>query len=91
MTATDTSPVSVASYFVNMYFSECLLSAQTHFLKQYHPGEFLASFSVKAAGGSGGEIFRQEFFRIEADSSFLSKKAGYPYGPACFDGIEGRR
>ena len=25
MTATDTSPVSVASYFVNMYFSECLL------------------------------------------------------------------
>ena len=24
MTATDTSPVSVASYFVNMYFSECL-------------------------------------------------------------------
>lgn len=51
---------------------------------------FLASFSVKAAGGSGGEIFRQEFFRIEADSSFISKEAWYPYGPACFDGIEGR-
>ena len=24
MTATDTSPVSVASYFVNMYFVGCL-------------------------------------------------------------------
>ena len=24
MTATDTGEVSVASYFVNMYFSECL-------------------------------------------------------------------
>ena len=63
---------------------------QIHFLKQYHPGEFLASFSVKAAGGSGGEVFRQEFFSVEADSAFLSKEAGYPYGPACFDGAEGR-
>ena len=26
MTATDTSPVSVASYFVNMYFVGCLRS-----------------------------------------------------------------
>ena len=27
MTATDTSPVSVASYFVNMYFVGCLLNS----------------------------------------------------------------
>ena len=49
-----------------------------------------ASFSVKAAGGTGREVFRQEFFSVEADSAFLSKEAGYPYGPACFDGAEGR-
>ena len=49
-----------------------------------------ASFSVKAAGGTGREVFRQEFFSVEADSAFLSQEAWYPYGPACFDAAEGR-
>ena len=35
MTATDTSPVSVASYFVNMYFSECLQHFYQTWINKY--------------------------------------------------------
>ena len=71
---------------------ECGKKAGRDDVRHFVPCRFIlsASFSVKAAGGTCREVFRQEFFSVEADSAFLGQEAWYPYGPACFDGAEGR-